>query len=146
MLEKSIFATIAIVISGLSFVPYIWSIFRGTVRPHVLSWSIWGLTTTIVFFAQRAGGAGVGAWPVGISALLAFPSPSLLTLNVPISGFRQQTGYFLVWHCWLFLCGSSHITLCGRFYWSPLWMSLDLARRFARRIASLKQSLCCSLA
>lgn len=72
MFEKSIFATIAVVISGLSFLPYIWSIFRGTVRPHVLSWSIWGLTTSIVFFAQRAGGAGVGAWPVGISALLAF--------------------------------------------------------------------------
>ena len=72
MFEKSIFATIAVVISGLSFLPYIWSIFRGTIRPHVLSWSIWGLTTSIVFFAQRAGGAGVGAWPVGISALLAF--------------------------------------------------------------------------
>lgn len=72
MLEKSIFATIALLISGASFFPYIWSIFRGTVRPHLLSWSIWGLTTSIVFFAQRAGGAGVGAWPVGFSALMAF--------------------------------------------------------------------------
>lgn len=72
MPDKATFATIALLISGLSFIPYIWSIFRGSVRPHVLSWSIWGLTTTIVFLAQRTAGAGVGAWPVGLSAALAF--------------------------------------------------------------------------
>jgi hypothetical protein len=94
MLEKSIFATIAIVISGLSFLPYIWSIFRGTVRPHLLSWSIWGLTTTIVFFAQRASGAGVGAWPVGISALLAF--------SIAIIAYFKRTDIKISATDWLF--------------------------------------------
>jgi hypothetical protein len=70
--DKATFATIAILISATSFLPYIWSTFRGKVRPHVLSWSIWGLTTTIVFLAQRSAGAGVGAWPVGLSAAMAF--------------------------------------------------------------------------
>lgn len=72
MPDKTTFATIAIIISAISFLPYIWSTLRGNVRPHVLSWSIWGLTTTIVFLAQRTAGAGVGAWPVGLSAAMAF--------------------------------------------------------------------------
>jgi hypothetical protein len=72
MPDKAIFATIAILISAISFLPYIWSTLRGKVRPHVLSWSIWGLTTTIVFLAQRTAGAGVGAWPVGLAAMMAF--------------------------------------------------------------------------
>jgi hypothetical protein len=49
MPDKASFATIAIIISAISFLPYIWSTLKGKVRPHVLSWSIWGLTTTIVF-------------------------------------------------------------------------------------------------
>jgi len=72
MPDKAVFATIAMLISAISFLPYIWSTLRGKVRPHVLSWSIWGLTTTIVFLAQRTAGAGVGAWPVGLAAMMAF--------------------------------------------------------------------------
>jgi hypothetical protein len=37
-----------------------------------MSWTIWGITTSIVFFAQRESGAGVGAWPIGFSAAVAF--------------------------------------------------------------------------
>ncbi len=72
MSDKVTFATIAIFISSISFFPYIWSALKGKVRPHVLSWSIWGLTTMIVFLAQLTAGAGVGAWPVGLAALMAF--------------------------------------------------------------------------
>jgi hypothetical protein len=72
MPDKATLATIAILISSISFLPYIWSTLKGKVRPHVLSWSIWGLTTTMVFLAQRSAGAGVGAWPVGLAALMAF--------------------------------------------------------------------------
>jgi hypothetical protein len=52
------------------FVPYIRGIARGATRPHVFSWVVWALGTFIVFLAQLAGGAGVGAWPIGISSAI----------------------------------------------------------------------------
>ncbi|UOD51706.1 hypothetical protein DHf2319_12770 [Orrella daihaiensis] len=56
----------------LAIFPYLLSTVRGIIRPHVMSWTIWGITTSIVFWAQREAGGGVGAWPVGFSALVAF--------------------------------------------------------------------------
>lgn len=52
------------------FFPYIRSIRRGTFKPHVFSWVTWALGTLIVSAAQFAGGAGVGALPIGVSGLI----------------------------------------------------------------------------
>ena len=71
-MDKTWLSIIATVISMLALLPYIASTLRGRIRPHVMSWTIWGITTSIVFFAQREGGAGVGAWPIGFSAAVAF--------------------------------------------------------------------------
>ncbi len=71
-MDKAWLSIIATVISMLALLPYIASTLRGRIRPHVMSWAIWGITTSIVFFAQREGGAGVGAWPIGFSAAVAF--------------------------------------------------------------------------
>jgi hypothetical protein len=62
----------AILLTFVLFVPYIRGIRRGTIRPHAFSWIIWGLVTFIVFLAQLAGHAGVGAWPIGVSGLITF--------------------------------------------------------------------------
>lgn len=72
MIDKAWLSAIATAISVLAIFPYLLSTLRGTIRPHVMSWTIWGITTSIVFWAQRAAGGGVGAWPVGFSALVAF--------------------------------------------------------------------------
>ncbi len=61
----AVFLTFAI------FIPYIRAIRSGAVRPHVFSWIIWGVGTLVVFFAQLAGEAGIGALSVGISGLLS---------------------------------------------------------------------------
>ena len=66
--DKEFFSALAIVLTFALFVPYILSIRREAIRPHVFSWATWGLGTFIVFLAQLVGGAGVGAWPLGISA------------------------------------------------------------------------------
>ena len=42
----------------------------GKTKPHVFSWLIWALATIIIFFAQLADGAGVGAWSIGLSGVL----------------------------------------------------------------------------
>lgn len=65
--SKEVFAGIAIVLTLYGFIPYLRSIFSGSTKPHVFSWVIWGSTTFVVFLAQIQSGAGVGAWPIGIS-------------------------------------------------------------------------------
>jgi hypothetical protein len=67
---KSLFSAAAIALTFALFYPYIRSIFLGETKPHVLSWVIWSIGTLIVFFAQLEGGAGIGAWPIGLSALI----------------------------------------------------------------------------
>jgi len=67
MTYKALLSAAATIITFVAFFPYIVSIFRGSVRPHVFSWVIWAITTLIVFFAQWKAKGGIGAWPIGIS-------------------------------------------------------------------------------
>lgn len=50
--------------------PYLLASLVGRIRPHVYSWVIWGLTTLIVFATTLMHGGGMGAWPLGVSAVL----------------------------------------------------------------------------
>ncbi|HEV7298284.1 MAG TPA: hypothetical protein VGN72_02895 [Tepidisphaeraceae bacterium] len=70
-MSKEYLSAAAIALTFVLFVPYIRSIYRGHTHPHVLTWVIWGLGTLIVYFAQVAGGAGIGAWPIGVSGLIS---------------------------------------------------------------------------
>ena len=76
MIAKEILAIVAIILTCIGFLPYIRSILLGTIKPHVISWVIWGSVTVFVFFAQVSDGGGAGAWPIGftgvISILVAF--------------------------------------------------------------------------
>ncbi len=69
---KEILNAVAIVLTIVAFIPYARSILSGQTKPHVFSWIIWGLATSIVFFAQLADGAGVGAWSTGVSGIGTF--------------------------------------------------------------------------
>ncbi len=71
MIDKHLSSAIAIILTLIAFVPYIRSIWQGKTKPHVFSWVIWGCTTCIVFFAQLADHAGVGAWPIGLSGAIS---------------------------------------------------------------------------
>ena len=66
---------LGIVASGVGlvgYVPYFRDIFRGTTKPHVFSWFVWGLLTGIAFFVQLAKGGGAGSWVTGITAVACF--------------------------------------------------------------------------
>ncbi|MEM1404305.1 MAG: hypothetical protein AAGG55_13300 [Pseudomonadota bacterium] len=67
---KEIASSAAFVLTFFLFVPYIRSIRRKETVPHFFSWVVWAFGTFIVFFAQLADGAGVGAWPIGFSACI----------------------------------------------------------------------------
>ncbi|VAX06896.1 hypothetical protein MNBD_GAMMA25-1518 [hydrothermal vent metagenome] len=64
MSYKEFLSALAIIITLVAFFPYIRSIIKNTIRPHVFSWVIWGMTTVVVFFAQLQDKGGAGAWPV----------------------------------------------------------------------------------
>jgi hypothetical protein len=69
-MHKELLSGIAVALTFALFWPYIRSIRRGETKPHVFSWAIWGAGTLIVFFAQRAGGGGLGAWVIGVSGCI----------------------------------------------------------------------------
>jgi hypothetical protein len=69
---KAILSALALLLTFAAFYPYIRAILREETKPHVFSWMIWAAGTVIVFFAQLADGAGIGAWPIGISGVITF--------------------------------------------------------------------------
>lgn len=81
MPDKEIFGAAAIALTLYAFHPYIRGILRGTVRPHVFSWVIWGITTFVVFLAQLASGGGAGAWAIGVSACITLCIAALAFLK-----------------------------------------------------------------
>lgn len=110
---KGFLSAAAIALTFLAFLPYIVSILRGSTRPHVFSWIIWGTTTCVVFLAQRADGGGVGAWPIGVSGLI--------TLLVALLAWRGRADVSITAPDWLFLGAA----LSALPFWyltaDPLW-------------------------
>src|SRR5262245_54918087 len=82
LMVKSVLAAAAIALTIAMYVPYIRSIHDGRTKPHVFSWLIWTLSSVVVFLAQLTGGAGTGAWPIGMS--------SLVTGYVALLAFRYR--------------------------------------------------------
>jgi hypothetical protein len=68
---SSLASVTALVLTLALFLPYIRSIRRGTTRPHVFSWVIWGFGTCAVGLAQAVAGGGAGALVVTISGLIS---------------------------------------------------------------------------
>lgn len=52
----------AVALSLASMVPYLYSTWKGTTRPHIFSWAIWGVFNLIGGLAQVVDGGGPGAW------------------------------------------------------------------------------------
>lgn len=61
---------LSVALAIASFVPYIAGTRNGTVRPHVFSWFIWTISTTVIFSAQVVADGGAGAWSTGISGAM----------------------------------------------------------------------------
>ncbi len=110
---KELLSAAAIALTFIAFFPYIRSIQRGTTKPHVFSWVIWGLTTFIVFLAQLAGRGGLGAWPIGVSGAITIYIAWLAwwkrgdTLATPID--------------WVFLIGALSALPFWLFTADPMW-------------------------
>jgi len=93
---KEILTAIAIVLTLVGYVPYIRLILRGTVKPHVFSWVIWGAVTTIAFFGQLADGGGLGAWPIGLAGVLSIVVATLAYLKRADASITRLDWFFFV--------------------------------------------------
>ncbi len=69
---KLLLGSLAVVISLVSYAPYLWDIFKGKTKPHAFSWLIWTILTGVAFAIQYSENGGAGAWVTGISTLLCF--------------------------------------------------------------------------
>lgn len=80
----------------LAYLPYLHAIARRRIRPHAFSWVIWSATTGVVFAAQVQAGAGIGAWPTGLSALLTMAVAVLALAGRGERGVTRTDAGFLV--------------------------------------------------
>ena len=109
--SKEAFSAIALILTFVAFYPYIRSILRRQTKPHIFTWIIWGFGTIVVFLAQLSDGAGLGAWPIGVSGLL--------TCAVAVLAIRYSADTSIVRMDWVFL-GFAASAL-------PLWFLTETA-------------------
>jgi hypothetical protein len=69
--EKSLISSVAIVLTFVGYAPYFADIFKGKTRPHMFSWLVWGIVTTIIFALQISAGAGLAAYVTLSVALIS---------------------------------------------------------------------------
>jgi hypothetical protein len=81
-MNRELFSAAAILLTVISYAPYVRAIVRGRTRPHLCSWIIWSLATVTVFAAQLVDGGGPGAWPTGVSGVL--------TILIALLAWRQR--------------------------------------------------------
>lgn len=60
---------IAVIIAVISYSFYFRDIFGGKTKPHGITWLIWSVLNTFIFFQQIGADAGPGAWVTGSAAL-----------------------------------------------------------------------------
>lgn len=115
---KEIFGWAAIFLTIVAFIPYIRSILSGQTKPHVFSWLIWGLATVIVFFAQVADGAGIGAWSIGVSGVI--------TLYIAFLAYQRQSDNSITKIDWVFLILALASLPLWRLTRNPFWAVIIL--------------------
>jgi len=59
---KTIIAIITVILVFYAYIPYIIDILKKKTIPHVFSYFIFGLTSSIIYALQVKGGAGAGSW------------------------------------------------------------------------------------
>lgn len=111
---QSWLSAVAVGLTCIAFLPYILSIFRGRTRPHVFSWVIWGLNTSVAFLATLYGGGGLpGAGVIGFSAAV--------TLFIAVLAYMKRADVRATTADRLFFIAA--LAAMPLWYWTddPLW-------------------------
>lgn len=67
---KVTLALVGIGFEVVSSLLYYRDIFRGKTKPHLFTFLVWSIVTTVAFLGQLAGGGEAGSWITGASALM----------------------------------------------------------------------------
>jgi len=110
---KEFLSALAIALTFFAFFPYIRSIRKDEIKPHVFSWVIWGSTTFIVFLAQLKDGGGAGAWPIGVSGLI--------TIYVAFLAYVKKADITITKTDWFFFLSAMMSLPLWYFTADPLW-------------------------
>jgi hypothetical protein len=120
----------AVLASGITisiFTPYLIGIRRGSIRPHVISWVIWGLTTLLVGGGQWLGGGGVGAVPILLSGVLSMGVAGLTFLYRRRGQVDSRVTRFDGWSLGIVLACIPLWLMTGNERWSMLVLTtIDL--------------------
>lgn len=102
ILTKEILSAIAVVITIVSYIPYVSDIYKGETRPHVFSWIIWGLLTGITYTAQVVEGGGVGTWSMGLTFILCISvGIKFLLVTLALENINLTTVLYPITVIWL---------------------------------------------
>jgi len=115
---KEFLSSLAIALTFFAFFPYIRSILKDEIKPHIFSWVIWGSTTLIVFLAQLKDGGGAGAWPIGVSGLI--------TIYVAFLAYVKKSDITITKTDWLFFLSAMMSLPLWYFTANPLWAVIVL--------------------
>lgn len=93
--NKQLWGSIAAGIGFAATLPYIRSVWKGATRPHIITWLIWGIATTVIFAAQWVDDGGAGSWATGIGGVLAFFIAGLAWYRGGDQSVRPREWYLL---------------------------------------------------
>lgn len=69
---KNSIGIIAIILTFVGYTPYFRDLLQKKIRPHIFSWFIWALVTSIIFALQISAGAGLGSFVTLAVAIISF--------------------------------------------------------------------------
>lgn len=93
---KTIFGIIAVILTFIGYVPYIWSIIKGNTKPHIYSWLVWLLDAFIIFALQITYGAGASAFVMLAVGLLCLTVLILTIVKKGKSEIKLVDSIFLI--------------------------------------------------
>lgn len=66
---KTIFGILSIVVNFIGYIPYFKDILKRRTKPHIFTWLVWSVLSSIGFAVQLTNDAGAGSWVMGFTAL-----------------------------------------------------------------------------
>lgn len=109
---KELFGIAAVLLAVANYLPYLIGSFTGKVTPHIFTWSLWFILTSVAFYAQLTSGGGIGAWATGTTAFIIL----LITISSLRSGFKYVRPLD-----WIALVGATASILLWIITNDPFW-------------------------
>jgi hypothetical protein len=99
---KQLMGSLSVLMALLAFGIYGWQTVVGRIRPHPMSWLLFGLLSATGYLVQKDEGAGAGSWVMGAMTIICFLLAAMSVAKGERS-FSRQEWVFLIAGCVVFL-------------------------------------------